>query len=472
MLLFVTVSTVTGTMNYDFDADFNASENKISQSGRAIWDIQLEFDVAAASGAAGSTGVEWDGTYFYSCRWATNLMHQYDDTGSMLKEFSIPGASGSRDFAYNDDAGYMYSGAAATTMWEYDVISETLISSYSMPGAIRALAYDSDKDAFWFNNWGNDIMCADTSGTVLYTITNTISLYSLAFDNLCGDPVLWLFSGTTSGGGCQIEQYTDIYSGGTLGPESHTVGGSGTYIAGGLGYTDSFVDGYTTLMVLGQGDGAADTIFCYEICETNLPPDIPSIPSGPDEGITGPEYTFTTSTDDPELDQVYYMFDWGDGTFSEWIGPFPSGTAGEGSHAWDSEGTYEVRAKAKDINDRESDWSDPHIITIVAGPILDVGIITGGLFKVSVKLKNTGATTATGVQWSINLEGGAFIGKETTGTDDIPAGGEITVNSDLIIGFGATTVTVTAEIPEMSDTRTQDGFVLLFFIKVNPGGGI
>jgi len=77
--------------------------------------------------------------------------------------------------------------------------------------------------------------------------------------------------------------------------------------------------------------------------------------------------------------------------------------------------------------------------------MLDIGTIRGGLFKVSVIIKNVGATAATAVQWSINLEGGAFIGKETTGTDDIPAGGEITVTSGLIIGFGATMVLYKSE---------------------------
>ncbi|UCD14271.1 MAG: Zn-dependent exopeptidase M28, partial [Thermoplasmatales archaeon] len=71
----------------------------------------------------------------------------------------------------------------------------------------------------------------------------------------------------------------------------------------------------------------------------------------------------------------------------------------------------------------------------------------------------------------ITLDDGALIGKETTGTEDIPAGGDITATSNLILGFGPTRVTVDAWIPDgESDTRKQSGFVFLFFIKVNPGG--
>ena len=71
------------------------------------------------------------------------------------------------------------------------------------------------------------------------------------------------------------------------------------------------------------------------------------------------------------------------------------------------------------------------------------------------------------------LDGGfIMLGKETSGTiQTIPAGGEETVSSDLILGFGKTVVTVTAEVPDSSHSRQRGGTVLLFFIKINPGGG-
>ena len=202
----------------------------------------------------------------------------------------------------------------------------------------------------------------------------------------------------------------------------------------------------------------------------NNTPYVPSAPSGPDEGIIGVEYDFTGVTTDYEEDPISYMFDWGDSTYSEWIGPLPSGTPAEGSHAWEVAGDYDVKVKAKD-DYGESGWSPAHPIHVLTGPIPDIGVIKGGLFKVSAEIKNIGESDATDVNWSITLDGGAFIGKETIGTENIiPAGGSKTVTSKLILGLGATTVMVTAEVPESSDTRSQDGFVFLFFIKVNPGG--
>jgi photosystem II stability/assembly factor-like uncharacterized protein len=205
---------------------------------------------------------------------------------------------------------------------------------------------------------------------------------------------------------------------------------------------------------------------------SNRPPEIPTIPSGPTEGVTNTNYEFTTSTTDPDEDDVYYQFDWGDGTFSNWIGPFSSGTEGTESHSWNAGGEYEIRAKAKDSLG-ESDWSDPHTITIIDGSILDIRPIASGLFKLKATIRNNGGVDAKNINWNINLDGGAFIGKISTGTiSSIPAGGSFEISSDLIIGLGSTTITVEATGDQgESDTRVQTGLVLLFFIKVDSGGG-
>jgi len=107
------------------------------------------------------------------------------------------------------------------------------------------------------------------------------------------------------------------------------------------------------------------------------PPNKPSSPSGPTEGYVGVEYTFCTSTTDPDGDDLYYLFDWGDGTFSYWIGPYASGEEASASHTWTEKGIYEIRAKAKDIHGVQSPWSDPFIITIVESDPPGAPVITG-----------------------------------------------------------------------------------------------
>jgi len=91
----------------------------------------------------------------------------------------------------------------------------------------------------------------------------------------------------------------------------------------------------------------------------NTAPEKPEKPSGPDYGKTGVKYLFSTRAVDPNDDQIYYMWDWGDGNVSDWMGPYNSGETTSASHQWDEKGTYSMWVKAKDIYGEESDWSEP-----------------------------------------------------------------------------------------------------------------
>ncbi|HDM66777.1 MAG TPA: DUF11 domain-containing protein, partial [Thermoplasmatales archaeon] len=91
----------------------------------------------------------------------------------------------------------------------------------------------------------------------------------------------------------------------------------------------------------------------------NHPPNKPSKPGGPTSGRIGVSYTYTATTNDPDGDQIYYKFSWGDGTYSDWLGPYSSGEIVSASHSWSTKGNYEIRVKAKDTHGVESEWSDP-----------------------------------------------------------------------------------------------------------------
>ncbi|MCD6480856.1 MAG: hypothetical protein J7L31_01095 [Thermoplasmata archaeon] len=96
----------------------------------------------------------------------------------------------------------------------------------------------------------------------------------------------------------------------------------------------------------------------------NTAPQPPAKPSGPSTGRAGREYTYSTFTTDAENDLVYYLFDWGDGSTSGWLGPYESGEIINATHTWESAGSYSIKVKAKDIHDVESDWSEPLAITM------------------------------------------------------------------------------------------------------------
>lgn len=105
-----------------------------------------------------------------------------------------------------------------------------------------------------------------------------------------------------------------------------------------------------------------DPTFHYSFI--NKPPNKPDKAQGSTFGETAIEYDYLTRTIDPENDDVYYLFDWRDGTTSDWLGPYKSGDIVSVGHSWDQKGNYAIRSKSKDSNGHESGWSDPLYVEI------------------------------------------------------------------------------------------------------------
>ena len=98
--------------------------------------------------------------------------------------------------------------------------------------------------------------------------------------------------------------------------------------------------------------------------EPNEPPEKPQKPTGPCSGKINILYTYNTTTIDIDNDEVYYKWDWGDGSQSTWLGPYDPGDEATADHTWTTKGDYGIKVKAKDTQDSESDWSDPLTITM------------------------------------------------------------------------------------------------------------
>ena len=63
-------------------------------------------------------------------------------------------------------------------------------------------------------------------------------------------------------------------------------------------------------------------------------------------------YSFTSRS--PLGNQLYYLIDWGDGTVTDWLGPYKSWETVWMDHSWSTQGTYTITARAKDTDNR---WS-------------------------------------------------------------------------------------------------------------------
>jgi hypothetical protein len=90
----------------------------------------------------------------------------------------------------------------------------------------------------------------------------------------------------------------------------------------------------------------------------NDPPSAPTI-DGPINGEAGKAYPYTFTSIDPDGDDVSYFIRWGDGEETDWTTFQASGLPGYiESHSWETQGTYIIQVKAKDIYDVESDWAE------------------------------------------------------------------------------------------------------------------
>ncbi|MFE3846255.1 PKD domain-containing protein [Thermoplasmatota archaeon] len=170
--------------------------------------------------------------------------------------------------------------------------------------------------------------------------------------------------------GEEIEFEGDVYGGTSPYSWLWEFGEGNTSDERNLVYVYEAVGEYMVNLTVTDDNGYSDTdeVLCT-IVASNDPPLKPDTPSGETEGKFGNEYTYTTSTTDPDGDAVYYKWDWGDGSMSDWLGPFGNGAEASTSHTYERpEGSkseaYEVKVKARDPSGEESVWSDPLPITM------------------------------------------------------------------------------------------------------------
>ena len=108
----------------------------------------------------------------------------------------------------------------------------------------------------------------------------------------------------------------------------------------------------------------ADDDFLFQTYgRPNSPPAMQPI-EGPSWGIIGVQYNFTTNVTDVDGDDIFCTWAFGDGNTTGWLGPYSSGDTITATHAWTDKGTYNITVKLKDEHGLESNWSDPHTITL------------------------------------------------------------------------------------------------------------
>ncbi len=233
--------------------------------GAKGWNIEFQYDVETPSGEGDCVGAETDGTHIYVSIWVSDTILKFDMAGNFISYITIPGVSMVRDMAY--DGQYFYGSNASNYIWEMDFDNQQLISTIPSPAAVRSIAYDSVNDAFWINDWQENLQLITRTGMSINTIATPPSMYGSAYDGKSpGGPFLWIFTGTTSSASvCQVEKYH--LPTGQLHGISHSISNDlGPGIAGGLFMFDDST-GKTILGGLLQGD-PVDVCFGYDLLST------------------------------------------------------------------------------------------------------------------------------------------------------------------------------------------------------------
>jgi len=88
--------------------------------------------------------------------------------------------------------------------------------------------------------------------------------------------------------------------------------------------------------------------------ESNSPPNTPSI-SGPSQVKVGEKHWYIFTAVDPDNNPIQLFVDWGDSS-SDWVGEYASEEQIWVEHEWSTRGTYQVKAKVKDVMGEESGW--------------------------------------------------------------------------------------------------------------------
>jgi PKD domain len=229
--------------------------------------------------------------------------------------------------------------------------------------------------------------------------------------------------------------------------------------------THSWVNPGDYIVTLRVTDNASQTATkAKTVIILNHAPPTPIL-NGPTTGGINQEYEFSVGPiTDPEGDNYYCQWDWGDGNISDWLGPFPSGQTASASHAWTTPGVYELKVKLKDEYDAESNWSAPHELTILN---IDFSLEIKGGFGVTATMKNTGGTALTDIEWKITLTGGlVLLGKTKSGSVDVLEPDETATFKDIpVFGIGKTTIEVEVTCAEgIPITKSATGTVFLFFV--------
>lgn len=149
---------------------------------------QWNFNYASVPNMnTGSVGAMYLMGKYYFNRWqAPDETYILDNTGpnggpSLASKRTVPYTGQIRDLT--TDGRYLYGGKASNILYKMDT-NMTIITQDTLTGVIRAVAWDPNRNAFWYSDYSGSISCRNTANELKGTITNALTgKYGLGFDS-------------------------------------------------------------------------------------------------------------------------------------------------------------------------------------------------------------------------------------------------------------------------------------------------
>ncbi len=182
---------------------------------------QWNWNYSAIPGVNGGTvGAMFFNGKYYMNRWNNATLYRYNPDGPN----GGPGTLADSNTSYNAGTGairdltsapdgsgrqYLWGGAAATALYKMDSLGNRVATYTHTGAAYRTIAWDPNRKGFWSSNFGDNIVCRDTNGVILRTITSTIAgKYGMGFDSTSSpdSAFLWVWSQVTGGLSNQLDK--------------------------------------------------------------------------------------------------------------------------------------------------------------------------------------------------------------------------------------------------------------------------
>jgi len=344
------------------------------------WQVDFCYDAPALvdnpDGSAFPTGLTWDGEYLWNADSETGLIYKVETSNwDVVSSITAPG-NNPTGLAWDDvspGGPYLWcandedEGGNDHRIYKIDPDDGTVIDKFFTPGWYpMGLTFDGE---YLYN--------ADCSSPPGYGL----SIYKLEIiEEEPDDPPT--VDITSPNEGDTVSGSVNII--GTASDDNSVVlveykidSGSWSSVIGTNSWSvnwdsNSVNDGPHIIKARSKDDNNANSAICSVNIivdnsngEENNPPNKPSKPQGSNLLITERQYSFSTSANDPDDDDIKYGWDWnGDDNVDEWTGFYSSGETINTYHSWNNAGTYEIKVKAEDENGAKSGFSQPLSVTV------------------------------------------------------------------------------------------------------------